>query len=81
MDPDTALAELLEALGQRDWDRVEECASGLLDWLERRGFPPVTVGPKSLGVEWHRAVATFVCQAAKVNVNAARKRRERKRGA
>ncbi len=81
MDPDTALAELLDALGQRNWNRVEECSSGLLDWMERSGFPPVTVGPKSLGVEWHRTVATFVCHAAQSKVNDVRKRRQRKEGA
>ncbi|MBC7820048.1 MAG: hypothetical protein IAG10_24460 [Planctomycetaceae bacterium] len=81
MDPDTALAELLDALGQRDWNRVEECSSGLLDWMERSGFPPVTIGPKTLGVQWHRTVATFVCHAAQSKVNDARKRRQRKESA
>ena len=81
MDPDTALAELLDALGRREWDSVEEFSNHLLDWMERSGFPPVTVGPKTLGVQWHRTIATFVCHAAKVKVNDARKRRQRKEGA
>ena len=81
MDPETALAELLDALGHRDWERSEECSNSLLDWLERRGFPPMTVGPKTLGVAWHRAITTFVCHLAQSKVRDARKRRERKRGA
>jgi hypothetical protein len=81
MDPDTAVAELLDAVGRRQWDRVEELATGLLDWLQRRGFPPTIVGPKTLGPEWHRAIATFICRLAQSKVNDARKRRARKRGA
>ena len=80
MDPDTALAELLDALGRREWDSVEEFSNHLLDWMERSGFPPMTVGPKTLGVQWHRTVATFVCHAAQSTVNDARKRRQRKGG-
>lgn len=77
MDPDAALAELLTAVADRDWDRIDELADGLLQWLQRRGFPPLTVGPKSLGKEWHRAVATFVCHVAKSKVRDARRRSER----
>lgn len=81
MDPNVTLLELLAALQERHWDRVEELAASLLDWMQRRGFPPVTVGPESLGRQWHRAVATFICHAAQSKVNDARKRRQRKRGA
>ena len=78
MDPDATLRDLLEALGGRDWDRVDELQDALFTWMERRGFPPTTIGPKELGVEWHRAVATFVCHAAASKVRDARKRRSRK---
>lgn len=81
MDPDTALKELLDALECRDWSRVDESSEALLDWMQGSGFPPVTVGPKTLGVQWHRTIATFVCHAAKARANDARKRRQRKRGA
>ncbi|MBI1346303.1 hypothetical protein GC163_08425 [bacterium] len=64
MDPDTALKELLLAVEVGDVDRVEELAEGLLNWLERGGFPPLTIGPRELGVEWHRTIATAACQAA-----------------
>ena len=79
MDPQATLNELLVAVGEHDWDRIEELADALLHWMEHRGFPPTTLGPKSLGLQWHRAVATFVCYAAKSKVRDARKRR-RKRG-
>lgn len=78
MDPDAALKELLEAVQSRAWDRVEELADGLLSWMEKRGFPPITVGPKELGRQWHTTIATFVCYAAQAKVRDARKRRSRK---
>lgn len=81
MDPEATLAELTDALRLREWDRIEELADALLGWMERSGFPPTTVGTKELGVQWHRAVATFVCHAAKSKVKDARKRRARKREA
>ncbi len=81
MDPECTLQELLEAVQARAWDRVDELAEALLDWLQKRGFPPITVGPRELGVEWHRAVATCVCYVAKSKVRDARKRRERRAGA
>jgi hypothetical protein len=78
MDPDAALKELLEAISSRDWDCVDELAAGLLSWMEKRGFPPTTVGAPELGPQWHRTIATFVCYAAQGKVKAARKRRDRK---
>lgn len=79
MDPDAALKDLLEAVSSREWDRVEELASGLLSWMEKRGFPPMTLGPKELGRDWHRTLATFVCYAAQAKVRDARNRRARKK--
>ena len=81
MDPEATLRELLDAVQASAWDRVDELAEALLDWLEKRGFPPLTVGPRELGVEWHRAMATFVCHLARSKVRDARKRRERRAGA
>jgi hypothetical protein len=80
MDPDAALKDLLDAVCSRDWDRTEELADGLLTWMEKRGFPPLTLGPKELGRDWHRSVATFVCYAAQSKVQDARKRRKKKEG-
>ena len=81
MDPDTAFTELLNALHERDWQRVEEGATSLLDWLGKRGLPPVTLGSWSLGQEWHRTLATFICHAALTKVKDAQRRRARKKGA
>ena len=81
MDPEATLRELLDAVQASAWDCVDELAEALLDWLEKRGFPPLTVGPRELGVEWHRAVATFLCYVAKSKVRDARKRRARRAGA
>ena len=46
MDPDATLRDLLDTLVERDWDRVDELQDALLTWMERRGFPPTTIGPK-----------------------------------
>ncbi len=81
MDPEATLRELLDAVQARAWDRVDGLAEALLDWLEKRGFPPLTVGPRELGVEWHRAMATFVCHLARSKVRDARKLREPSEGA
>lgn len=81
MDSDATLRELLEAVQARAWDRVDELAGVLLDWLEKRGFPPLVIGPRELGLEWHRTMATFVCHLAQSKVQNARKRRERRAGA
>ena len=80
MDPDAAMKDLLDAVHVRNWDRVDELAEGLLSWMEKRGFPPTTLGPKELGRAWHRALATFVCYAAQTKAQDARKRRKRKEG-
>ena len=42
MDPQVAWQDLLDALHQLDWDRVRDLADGLLQWLDRDGFPPET---------------------------------------
>lgn len=80
MDPDAALKDLLDALMSHDWDRVEELAAGILSWMEQRGFPPTTLGPKELGRSWHRTVATLICYAAQSKMRDARKRRARREG-
>ncbi len=64
MDPDATLRDLLDAVSVQEWDRVEELANALLHWLESSGFPPMTLGAQSLGLTWHRSIATFVCREA-----------------
>lgn len=64
MDPQTAWEDLLEALGERDWDRVEDLAEGLLHWLQADGFPPRAVTGSDLGAEWDREIALAGCRIA-----------------
>jgi len=64
MDPQTAWDDLLEALGQRDWDRVDELADGLLHWLQSDGFPPRAVTGSDLGPDWDRELALAGCRFA-----------------
>ena len=40
MDPQATWTELLEAREHGAWDRAEELANPLLDWMDRKGFPP-----------------------------------------
>lgn len=79
MDPNATLRDLLEELKDRNWNRVQELAEALLGWMEKRGFPPITIGPKELGTEWHRTFATFVCHAALGKVRTARRKPQRRR--
>lgn len=64
MDPQTAWDELLEALRERDWDRVQDLASGLLTWLSSNGFPPRAVTGSDLGPDWDRELALTGCRFA-----------------
>ncbi|MBN8625471.1 MAG: hypothetical protein J0M17_08285 [Planctomycetes bacterium] len=79
MDPQAAWNELLSASLNRDWGRAEELADGLLAWLGKHGAPPITVGDRALGVEWHNAVAQFVCYLAQSKVREARRRNRNRR--
>ncbi len=79
MDPQATWYELLEARSQRDWDRAEELANDLLDWMQRRGFPPQTIGESKLGPRWHHAVTYFVCHLVLADAKQARKRTKRQR--
>ena len=78
MDPQQALADLLTALKDKRWDDAKELADALHAWLVKGGFPPTTLGHVSLGKEWHRTVATFVCLAASSKVDDIRKSRQRR---
>lgn len=77
MDPEATLRDLLAAMKDRDWDRVDELSEALLNWLQRRGFPPQTVGPAELGRGWHRPMAEFICYLAQSRPRDARKRRKK----
>jgi hypothetical protein len=58
IDPNACWLELSEAFGE-DWDRAEELADALLDWMERGGFPPQITGRTELD----RLIAKQTCQA------------------
>ena len=64
MDPQTAWDDLLDALGEQDWDRVEDLADGLLHWLRANGFPPRAVTGSDLGPDWDREIAVAGCRFA-----------------
>jgi hypothetical protein len=72
MDPDIALSDMLDALARCDWDQVSQSAKNLLRWLNRGGFPPVTLGPKNLGDDWHRMIALLACRVAESKATIAR---------
>lgn len=64
MDPQATLDMLLEALEAKDWELAAELSEALQTWLARGGFPPDTIGPTSLGTDWHRAIARAICETA-----------------
>lgn len=78
MDPQATLTDLLQAVADRDWDRVDELADALLTWIGNGGFPPETFGPETLPRQWHTAVTELLCDLAKSEARVARKRRQRR---
>ena len=62
MDPQTTWNELLDAYVGCDWDRAEETATALLEWLDRDGFPPQTVQRSNVGPLFNRHLARAACQ-------------------
>ncbi len=72
MDPDETLRALLDALKEHRWNEVETCAKDLSLWLRKGGFPPQTLGDKSLGNKWHRAVTESICCEAFAKAQCAR---------
>ena len=77
LDPQVAWTELLEARLTKDWDRAEKLAQGLLEWLDKGGVPPTTIGDLRLGKKWHRSIAPTTCLFVLVDVKQARKRAKR----
>jgi len=64
MDPQTAWDDLLAAIADGEWHRVEELAEGLRTWLKRGGFPPRAVTGSDLGQDWDRTIALAGCRFA-----------------
>jgi hypothetical protein len=46
MDPNQTWRDLSQAFSDDDWDRIDELASSLAEWLDRGGFPPSITGEK-----------------------------------
>lgn len=69
---------MLDALTHKQWDDAKELADALHEWIRKGGFPPITIGDESLGRNWHKTIATFVCLAVANRVDDIRKRRERR---
>lgn len=78
MDPQQTWNDLLVALKQKQWETAKELADALHDWICERGFPPTTVGDKSLGPEWHRTIVAFVCLHVANKVDGIHKRRQQR---
>ena len=81
MDPRQTWADMLDALQRNRWDDAKELADALYEWIRKGGFPPVTIGDKSLGKNWHKTIASFACLAVANKVDDICKRRERRHAA
>lgn len=83
MDPHQTWLDMLDALKRKQWDDAKELSDSLYEWIRKGGFPPTTVGDESLGKNWHKTVAQFVCLAVANKVDDVQRRRrnsERTRG-
>lgn len=61
MDPQETWSQLVDAYANSSWPEARDAATALLNWLDRRGFPPKTMRP-DLGPAWDRAVARAACR-------------------
>jgi len=69
MDPQATWDALLEEWTQCNWLDVSELAEALLEWLDKEGFPPETMGTRSMGADWNRVLAVAVCKFALQRAN------------
>lgn len=68
MDPNSALQQLIESVATGDIDRTEDLIAAINGWTACGGFPPDTIGPRSLGTIWHLAVTKAVLKIARAHV-------------
>ena len=78
MDPQKTWTDMLDALKQIDHDEAQELAGALLEWLGKGGFPPIAVGDKSLGADWQRTIAAFICRSVISRANETREESHRR---
>lgn len=65
MDPQAAWERLLEEYRACQWEEVEAVAQGLMEWLERGGFPPCVTAGAALGPDWDRVIVMAVARFAR----------------
>ncbi|MFO0966119.1 MAG: hypothetical protein U0793_11125 [Gemmataceae bacterium] len=70
MDPQETWDQLLTAYAEGDWDRIEELATALSEWLRKGGFPPTVLGQPGLGAEFEQALAQAGCDFCLETLNA-----------
>jgi hypothetical protein len=68
MDPQATRKDLLAALQDGDEQQVSILAEALETWLQNGGYPPKTIGPWKLGLDWHVAISRLICQQARAAV-------------
>ena len=61
MDPHATWDELLCAYAEGDYERSEELAAALSEWLDKGGFPPTVLGNAQLGPAFEEALAKAGC--------------------
>ncbi len=81
MDPQQVWADKLDALERKQWDNAKELADALYGWMNKGGFPPLTIGDASLGKNWHKTIVSFTFMAVANRVDKIRKRRSRRQSA
>lgn len=64
MDPRACVRELLVCMEAGNSDRVTERCEALTEWMNQGGFPPVIIGPETLGRSWHVSIAQAVMRLA-----------------
>ncbi len=65
MDPQVAWNEMLEAIFTNDIFEADLRAEGLIDWLDRGGFPPQPLS-RDLPDEWDRMISRYFCQEVRL---------------
>ena len=65
MDPQVAWNEMLEAMSANDMFEADLRAEGLMDRLDRDGFPPQPLS-RILPIEWDRMICRYVCEQVRL---------------
>lgn len=61
MNPQATWDQLLSAYAEGGWDRIEERATELIEWLDRGGHPPKVTTCPGVGPDFNRALARAGC--------------------